>query len=357
MSSRASLATSLARAAASISRTHAGARTSRFVLPQLSRQFAKSAPVTSTYTHSESTSYPDSSSPSTSNIRRAQQGPSRSTPPDASTLLLLNTIPSIPEYGFTKQAYLRSTPSLDPEEVTKRLRILTTLFPGPDSAFDSQLFRTWSRICDLSIIHSTPPEQILASLIDGVNLADAQEGKPIRMQRSLTSADQSCALSKVTALLEERLRLSWEVKGHLMYGLSALSTLSPTASRLHSVFPHETILPNLPNPAPLLNLSSELVSMVLTDPIAQRKTGWIDPDGPSWYTIRSRLTLAYTMATLHAASPSVTSFQDTQALFQRVVRARDAGLAATVGGLAQSGAEWVRWGGRGWLGILRSLGL
>lgn len=370
MTARTALSSSLVKAAAGSSRSRSHAfQTSRVNVPQLPRPFATST-AASNSTHNQSTSQTVSSSSSTSDSTSGsahhRQGSTRNTAPDASTLLLLNTLPHVPRYGFTKQAYFRSPTTsssssqiqaIDPEELNKRMRIASTLFPGPNSVFDGKLFQAWSRVCDLSTIHSSSPDQIIRSLKNAVELDSGTDGKPVRTQRSLSSQEESVALQKVAALIEERLRLSWQVRAHLMHGITALSTASPTSSRLHSIFPHETILPNLPNPAPLLNLTSEFVETVLTSPDTQERTGWMDPDGPNWYAVRSRLTLAYTAATLHAALPSVEHFQDTQRVFQRIVRARDTGLAATLGGLAQSSGEWVRWGGRGWLGILRSLGL
>ena len=139
--------------------------------------------------------------------------------------------------------------------------------------------------------------------------------------------------------------------------MTALCTRSPTTSTLHTAFPHRTLLPNLPDPGPLLSLSSSFVATLLTHPSTQRVTGWIDPDGPEWYAVRTRLTLAYTAATLHMASGRTAHFQDTQQLLHRITSARDTGLAATAGTMLTSAKEWTRWGGRGWLGVFRSLGL
>lgn len=240
------------------------------------------------------------------------------------------------------------------------MRIVNTLFPGPQTTFDAKLFTAWNKVADLATIHATPMEQIIDSLRVGreVGLAEnGMEGRPVRMQQSLTAEEEKAALDKVAQIIEDRLRLSWAVKSHLTHGITSLSTDSPTSSTLHSIFPHQTILPNVPNPGPLLDLSSSFVSSSLTHPTAQRRTGYIDPDGPAWYSIRSRLTFAYLAATLHAASPSISHFQDTQHLFRDILHGRESGLAATLSSLAGSAGEWVKWGGRGWLGVLRSLGL
>lgn len=223
-------------------------------------------------------------------------------------------------------------------------------------SFDAKLYSAFNKVADLSAIHSLSMEEVVEALRSGNDPSSAGPGKPVNMQH-LSEPEETLALQKVYTLIEQRLALSWTVKPHLMHGLTALSTASPTTSALHSILPHQTVLPNLPNPGPLLDLSNSFINEALGNPEAQRRTGWIDPDGPEWYTVRSRLTLAYVAATLHAAAPSIQSFEDTQRLFRGIVRGRENGLLASVQTLAGSGKEWVRWGGRGWLGVLRSLGL
>ncbi|TKY86549.1 hypothetical protein EX895_004698 [Sporisorium graminicola] len=291
----------------------------------------------------------DTAQPSLGSSPDQHSTSSSSTHPDAATQLLLETIPAIPQYGFTKDAYLCSSTAADR---LKRERIVHTLFPGPASTFDARLFTAWNNVCDLAVVHSVSPERVLGSLKSGQNVG-ARESKPVRTQSSLSKDAETIALAKVASVIEERLRLSWSVRHHLTHGLTALSTLSPTTSTLHSIFPHQTLLPNLPTPLPLLDLTSTFIETVLT----QGQTGWIDPDTTEWYAVRARLTLAYTAATLHAASSQVLHFQDTQRLFQSVVSGRENGLAATVEDVVGRAAEWTRWGGRGWLGVLRSLGL
>ncbi|EST07065.1 hypothetical protein PSEUBRA_003522 [Kalmanozyma brasiliensis GHG001] len=325
------------------------------IQPRLrSRQSSRS--IASSSRTSESPSASSSQTPIGSSSSSSPHHTTHSAP-DASTLLLLDSIPHIPQYGFTRQAYLRtSADPLDTDELSKRMRVVSTLFPGPESSFDAKLFEAWNSLCDLSVIHGVSPETVLASLRTGEEAGKTQ-GKPVNTRKNLSKAEERAAIEKVAAVIEERLRLSWSVRGHLTQGITSLSTLSPTSSTLHSVFPHQTVLPNLPTPLPLLNLTSGFISTVLTHPTVQARTGYIDPDGPDWYSLRTRLTLAYTAATLHAASPSIAHFQDTQRLFRRAVEGRETGLAATLGGIAGNAGEWVRWGGRGWLGVLRSLGL
>ncbi|KAJ9476258.1 hypothetical protein PHBOTO_006351 [Pseudozyma hubeiensis] len=271
--------------------------------------------------------------------------------PNASTLLLLDSIPHIPQYGFTKQAYFASSPSSDP---TRSVRIVETLFPGPDSHFESQLFTAWNNCCDISAIHSVPISTVVQLVRDGQD-PDSPTARPVRMT-PLSPTESRTALHNVTTLLESRLHHFHFIRTHLLPALTSLSTLSPTTSSLHSAFPHQTLLPNLPTPLPLLTLASAFVDHALTHPAAQLRTGWSDPDGPDWYAVRARLSAAYTAAILHAASGSG-GWDETRGVLWKVVRAREDGLVSAVGAMVKGGGEWVRWGGRGWLGVLRSLGL
>nr|CDI53076.1 conserved hypothetical protein [Melanopsichium pennsylvanicum 4] len=280
--------------------------------------------------------------------------------PDAATLLLLDSVDSIPQYGFTQSAYLlpSACSPLNVEETLKRQRILSTLFPGSPTTFDAKLFMAWNKVCDLAIVHHISTEQVIQVLRAGEPLdCNTMQGKPVRMDANLSAQAEKVAFHKLAILIQERLRLSWMVKAHLTQGITALSTISPIKTTLGSILPHKTILPNFPTPLPLLDLTSSFVATLLTHPIVQDKSGWMDPDGSEWYAVRMRLILAYTTATLHAASANVTHFQDTQNLFWRVIRARENGIAATLGTMMGSGKAWIKWGGRGWLGVFRSLGL
>lgn len=339
-----------------------GPRATRLAIA--SNQLRRIASQASASSSSSGPTSTQTASPSTDSSSTHQQGSksSSSSPPDAATIILLDSLPQIPQYGFMKQAYLRTSSSfsiVDPEEASKRLRVIDTLFPGPPTLFETALFTAWNTISDLATIHDIPTERVIETLRSGSPLTNGAEvtGKPVRMQQSLSKSEEKQALEKVTELIESRLRHSWSIRSHLESGLTSLSTASPTTSTLHSIFPHQTILPNLPNPGPFFSLSRTFVEAALTDPIAQKKTGWIDADDSDWYAVRARLTAAYAMVTLHMASGKTAHFQDSQALLRRIVRGRETGLVATVQGLRQSGGEWVKWGGRGWLGVFRSLGL
>lgn len=107
----------------------------------------------------------------------------------------------------------------------------------------------------------------------------------------------------------------------------------------------------------MLGLSSDFVSNVLTIPAAQARTGWLDADSTDWYSVRARLIAAYLLTTLHISSGQIAHFDDSQRFFRRIMAGRDSGLAATLESAIKSRNEWIEWGGRGWVGILRSLGL
>lgn len=126
---------------------------------------------------------------------------------------------------------------------------------------------------------------------------------------------------------------------------------------MHSILPHKSILPSLPNPGAMLALCSDFVSSVLTNPAAQARTGWTDADSGDWYSVRARLIAAYLLTTLHISSGQITHFADSQTFFRRIMMGRDNGLAASVEAALKSRDQWIQWGGRGWVGILRSLGL
>ncbi|CDW98281.1 hypothetical protein, partial [Sporisorium scitamineum] len=198
------------------------------------------------------------SPPSAQTSTDHEHSTSSNTHPDAATLLLLNTIPSIPQL--------------------KAERILQTLFPGPDSSFDARLFTAWNDVYDLASLHALSPEAVLQSLKSGQRVG-GMETKQVRTQSRLSKDAERTALGKVTSIIETRLRHSYTVRRHLTHGMTQLSTLSPTTSRLHSIFPHATVLPNLPTPLPLLTMASRFVNGVLT----HAATGWVDEDGPEWY--------------------------------------------------------------------------
>lgn len=97
--------------------------------------------------------------------------------------------------------------------------MLDTLFPGPESVFQAQLFTTWNNVADLSVVYGLKPEEVVRVLRAGGTLLDeggSERKKPIRMQPRLDENAEKEALLKVAALIEKRLRLSYEVKDHLL---------------------------------------------------------------------------------------------------------------------------------------------
>lgn len=140
-------------------------------------------------------------------------------------------------------------------------------------------------------------------------------------------------------------------------GITAFSSYSASTSALHTVLPHKSVLPAIPDPSAMLGLSSDFVSSVLSNPAVQSRTGWLDADSTDWYAVRARLTTAYLLTTLHISSGQISHFDDSRHFFRRIMAGRDSGLAATVESTFKSSKEWVQWGGRGWVGVLRSLGL
>ncbi|SPO48953.1 uncharacterized protein PSANT_06644 [Moesziomyces antarcticus] len=272
---------------------------------------------------------------------------------DLTTTVLLDALPAVSQYGFTKHAYMHADGVH--HDVNQRLRTVDTLFPGPDSTFEAALFQAWNSVSNHASIHATTPQHIITALRNGTLDKEAQ--RPVRLDAQLSEEQQRKALANVAELMLDRLKLSWNARPHLQQGLAAVSTASPETSTWHSVFPHKTVLPDLPTPRPLLEMASGFVGDALSHPAAQQRTGWIDSDGVDWYAVRTRLTLAYLAATLHAAAPSITNLADTAALFNRILAARDTGAIATAHTLLSSSTQWVQWGSRGWLGVFRSLGI
>lgn len=73
-----------------------------------------------------------------------------------------------------------------------------------------------------------------------------------------------------------------------------------------------------------------------------------------WYEPRARLSAAYLAAELHAASGHSESLQHSTDVLRRMASSHP---LADTRKLASDTGEWIKWGGRGWLGTFRSLGL
>ena len=161
----------------------------------------------------DSSVHPDTSS---SSANSAPHASAPNTAPDASTLLLLNALPQIAQYGFSKHAYLppSSAAALDAAEVARRMRVVETLFPRGPAAFESSLFSMWNSVCDLAVVHGVSVDHVVQALQRGEQLGAASQSKPVRMQ-GLSAAEEKVALEKIVELIEQRLRQSWAVRGHL----------------------------------------------------------------------------------------------------------------------------------------------
>lgn len=178
-------------------------------------RFAHSASL-----HSSPQSNSSCSSYTTSNNSRNEKEGRDGSTPDAATLLLLNTLASVPQFGFTRHACLHA--SSPGEQAAKHLRIVSTLFPGPESAFDSALFAAWNKVADLAVLYDVSPDHVVHLLKAGSHPSRAvreeeRAHKPVRMQKGLGPAEEKIALQNVAQILEQRLRLSWAVRNHLTH--------------------------------------------------------------------------------------------------------------------------------------------
>ena len=180
------------------------------VIPRPSRSTLRATRDLTTASHTpNSSAHPDTSSSSANTAPHASA-------PDASTLLLLNALPQIAQYGFSKHAYLppSSAAALDAAEVARRMRVVETLFPRGPAAFESSLFTMWNSVCDLAVVHGVSVDHVVQALQRGDQVGAASQNKPVRMH-GLSEAEERVALGKVVELIEQRLRQSWAVRGHL----------------------------------------------------------------------------------------------------------------------------------------------
>ncbi|KAI3482524.1 hypothetical protein L1887_54829 [Cichorium endivia] len=171
---------------------------------------------------------------------------------DLTTTVLLDALPAVSQYGFSKHAYIHAAGAQT--DLDRRSRTVDTLFPGPDSTFEAALFQTWNSVSNHAAIRATSPQDIIAILRANGTL-DGETQRPVRINAQLSEEEKRKALAKVAELMLDRLRLSWDARPHLQQGLAAVSTASPETSTWHSVFPHKTVLPDLPTPRPLLEMA------------------------------------------------------------------------------------------------------
>ncbi|GAC71607.1 hypothetical protein PANT_4c00024 [Moesziomyces antarcticus T-34] len=203
---------------------------------------------------------------------------------DLTTTVLLDALPAVSQYGFSKHAYIHAAGAQT--DLDRRSRTVDTLFPGPNSTFEAALFQTWNSVSNHAAIRATSPQDIIAILRANGTL-DGESQRPVRINAQVSEEEQRKALEKVAELMLDRLRLSWNARPHLQQGLAAVSTASPETSTWHSVFPHKTVLPDLPTPRPLLEMAGGFVGEALAHPAAQQRTGWIDSDGVDCGVVRA----------------------------------------------------------------------
>lgn len=250
--------------------------------------------------------------------------------------LLTAAVPHIPQHGFTAAAVVAGAHASEVE--TKRPlqdeQSLRGLFPGgqtSSSAIPIRLFRTWDE----------QKLQILAQL------------KPPSVEQPSSYEPKEIALS----LLEERLKASHEVRGHLLEVMALVSAqpLPPVLPAPLKDLALALRLPDsIPNPLPLLVRATRVADEVC-------QVGGLNAAfGPSWYTQRTRYAAAYLAAELHLASPTGAHDYSASVSVLRSLASSESNpislLSNDVLKGRKDGLEWVEWGGRAWRGIFRSWG-
>lgn len=152
------------------------------------------------------------------------------------TKVLLNSLPHIPDYGFTRSAFLLSdavqstlaSKQAGSDGELDRTRVLDTLFPGPPTVFDSELFRTWSQVHDLEAIYQTSADHIGQQLLSGHHPREQYDGTDagrtrVEMRSSLSQDESREALLNVQRIVEDRLRSCWNVRQHMIHVRSRLA--------------------------------------------------------------------------------------------------------------------------------------
>ncbi|EPQ29234.1 uncharacterized protein PFL1_02989 [Pseudozyma flocculosa PF-1] len=241
--------------------------------------------------------------------------------------LLQRSLPHIPSYGFTQRCVAASNPDV-------AAHTISSLFPGPDTASTSaprRLFHAY----DEHALHS-----VLPSLDEGA-------GREVRMSPP-SEQEERKRYDDVVEKLVERLRRSWDVRGALVDGLANEARHPITHLLPLGRWSFDTI----PTPLPLLQRSQAITARILTHPSLR----YAESDTTQWYATRARLAFAFVVAELHVASQRA-ECEASQDLLRRVAHARDTSVLSDVLRLRGDANEWIRWGGRGWVGTLRSWGL
>ncbi|KAL9940631.1 hypothetical protein V8E36_000119 [Tilletia maclaganii] len=287
-----------------------------------------------------------------------------------SAVLLLSALPHIPQHGFTLSAVLAgvrapsSSSHTGQHEVPQRgsasddrldygpnaEQAIAALFPGPPSAQTSverTLFAAWDRAASARTFN-----------LPSVSNDDGEQRH--RGGSSSSTTTEREAVETVTALLEERLALNKPVRDHMLKALALESAyplpLPSLPAALTTAIPLTRLLPPhpaLPDPRPLLVRAGRIADQACRSELTSRS--WRESlNGPEWYTVRARMALAYLAGELHMLSPSA-SVASSQDLLRRWAQGPSLG-----GSLSKAGEDLrslLEWGGRSWIGILRSRGL
>ncbi|SHO76424.1 Uncharacterized protein MSYG_0762 [Malassezia sympodialis ATCC 42132] len=234
--------------------------------------------------------------------------------------LLRAALAHVPSKGFTLVSIRSAIPTASQWKPSNVDRALSVMFPGPDSASTSaprRLFQTWD------------------------NHVTEELNEKFRHVTGLSNDEQA------VQWLCDRLMKSDAVKSHLLLPLSLISKESCFTPINTSVL--LTVPISVPNPGPLMMRAVKIAeeACFATDMITEK--------GPLWYTTRMRLAFAYGAAELALATLPSVSAQEAVGLFQRI--SQTPGVYDISQHTLTSLKIWATWGGRGWLGILRSFGL
>ncbi|KAE8244715.1 hypothetical protein A4X13_0g6338 [Tilletia indica] len=275
-----------------------------------------------------------------------------------SAALLRAALPQIPSHGFTLAAVVvgaRNLPSdvysgrptlpSGEDNIDQLARTIGVLFPGPPTARTSverTLFSAWDRDASAQAFEVDK---------EGV-LRDSPSGGDGR--------EPSSGLQTVSNLLQRRLASNEPVRDHLLRAFALESAhplpLPSLPSSIQRALPFLRILPQhpaIPDPLPLLGRAGRIADEACRSTLVSQ--AWREGlDGPEWYAIRARLAFAYLAGELHLLSPSST-LASSQDLLRRLSQ-----RPALIDALATTSSNvrsLLEWGGRSWIGILRSRGL
>ncbi|KAK0560489.1 hypothetical protein OC861_006262 [Tilletia horrida] len=302
-----------------------------------------------------------------------------------SALLLRAALPHIPTHGFTLNAVLAGVQSgessasssfASSQQHSRSTRTdhfesthgenasagpashmegaIAALFPGPPTAptsVERTLFTAWDRDASARAF----------------GLQDEQGDRAVGGSSSGSAADaRMSGVESASLLLQERLASNEPVREHLLkaFALESAHALPTLPSFLSSRLPSPAFLPAslrqhlpshpaLPDPIPLLRRAARIADEAVSS--SRNPQSWRENlDGPPWYVVRSHLAVAYLAGELHLLSPSA-SLASSQSLLARM--ATSPTLLDSLSSTGESLRSFLEWGGRSWIGILRSRGL